>query len=89
MILVPLFSKFGKLEENQIFPTSVSIIAPICLVSLALSPEMPEVKTALPYLLGALLGGYLAGRTEQKIPVKFLHRVLGGLILFAGVRYLC
>ena len=89
MLLVPMLLKFSKLDEYEVFPTSVSIIAPLCLVSLIFASVKPDLRAALPYLLGGAVGGFLAGKTEQKIPVKWLHRGLGILILFSGVRYLC
>lgn len=90
MILVPLLTAATDLDENQVFPASVSIIMPICVVTLLLStPEngLP-IGTALPYLLGSIPGGLLAGFLDRKIPVKWLHRGLGILILWGGVRYL-
>ncbi len=91
MILVPLLQKTGNFEENQVFPTSVAIILPLCLVSLALTALNTPLpwRQALPYLLGAVPGGLLAGLFGNKIPVKWLHRALGLLILWGGMRYLC
>ncbi len=91
MILVPLLQKTQNFEENQIFPASVAIILPLCLVSLILTTLNTPLpwKQALPYLLGAVPGGLLAGFWGKKIPVKWLHRALGLLILWGGVRYLC
>ena len=89
MILVPLLTSMSDLEEDEIFPSSVSIILPICLISLVLGSQRISLGHALPYLLGGLIGGLIAGRTEQKIPVKWLHRILGILILWGGIRYLC
>ena len=91
MLLVPLLTILGKLEEREIFPASVAIILPICLVSLSIEPGFAQLplKAAWPYLLAAIPGGYLAGILEKKIPVKWLHRVLGIFILIGGVRYLC
>ena len=89
MILVPLLSIFGMADE-QIFPASVSIIFPICFVSLGftmLSGPLPYLD-ALPYLIGGLLGGLLSAITGNKIPVKWLHRFLGLLIWWGGFRYL-
>lgn len=90
MVLVPLLTGLTELEEEEVFPCSVSIIFPLCLVSLTLGSggKLPW-SDALPYLLGGLLGGILAGLTGNKIPVKWLHRALGLLILWGGVRYLC
>lgn len=91
MLLVPMLTILGKLDETEIFPASVGIILPICLVSLAIAPGFAHLPwdSAWPYLLAAIPGGLLAGALEKKIPVKWLHRVLGILILIGGVRYLC
>lgn len=89
MILVPLLSMIEK-EEN-VFASSVAIIFPICLVSLAISPGYGDLpwKEALPYLIAAIPGGIAAGLLGKKIPVKWLHRALGILIIWGGVRFLC
>ena len=91
MILVPLLTGLTDLEEEQVFPASVTIIFPICIVSLAISSAgngLPFI-TALPYLLGSICGGLLAGIGDKKMPVKWLHRGLGLVILWGGIRYLC
>lgn len=91
MVLVPLLTLFTPLEETEVFPSSVSIILPICLVTLAVTAAVGTVSwlDALPYLLGSAVGGWMAGIYGQKIPVKWLHRGLGILILWGGYRYLC
>ena len=91
MVLVPLLGRAADLEEESVFPTSVSIILPICIVSLLLSPSKEKITMmgTLPYLLGSAIGGIAAGIWGRKIPVKWLHRILGLLILWGGVRYLC
>ena len=38
--------------------------------------------------LGSALGGSLAGLWGKKIPTRWLHRGLGVLILWGGIRYL-
>jgi uncharacterized membrane protein YfcA len=91
MVLVPLLTGLTDLDEEAVFPASVSTILPICVVSLAVtagSDGLPLDK-AWPYLLGSIVGGLLAGWTGNRIPVTWLHRALGVLILWGGVRYLC
>jgi len=91
MVLVPLLTLLTDLEEDAVFPASVSIILPVCLVCLffrARSGPLPWAQ-AWPYLLGSCGGGVLAGLLGKKIPVIWLHRLLGGLILWGGIRYLC
>lgn len=91
MVLVPLLTMLGRLKDDKVFPASVSIIFPICFVSLCISPGLTDLpwSEAWPYLLAAIPGGILAGIFAAKIPVKWLHRALGILIIYGGVRYLC
>lgn len=91
MVLVPLLSGLAKLDEKQVFPTSVAIILPISIVSLFGSQRLSDLnfRTTLPYLAGSIVGGIFCGIIGRKIPVKWLHRLLGILILWGGIRYLC
>ena len=89
MVLVPMLSMFSNLSDEEIFPASVAIILPVCVISLCFqSAQLPWME-ALPYLLGSAGGGVLAGLLAKKIPTLWLHRLLGILILWGGVRYLC
>ena len=90
MVLVPLLLFLTDLKDEEIFPASVSMILPMCIVSLIFGAFQGvfAFKEALPYLIGSAIGGVLAGLLGKYIPVIWLHRVLGGLILFGGVRYL-
>ena len=91
MVLVPLLTLLTDLTEEEIFPSSVSIIMPICVVSLivAATGQNLPFSEALPYLLGGIGGGFLAGLLGKRIKAKWLHRALGLLILWGGIRYLC
>ena len=91
MVLIPLLTALTDLKDERVFPASIAIILPICLTSLVVTAATGAVDwvTALPYLAGSALGGLLAGLWGKKIPVKWLHRGLGLLILWGGVRYLC
>ena len=91
MVLVPLLSLLMDLEDEEIFASSLAIILPICVVSLAVTAAIGTLawREALPYLIGSAAGGWAAGLWGKKIPVKWLHRGLGLLIIWGGVRYLC
>ena len=91
MLLVPLLSWLTDLEDNEIFPTSVAIIAPLCIVSLFLTINAKSfpLGSLVPYLIGSGLGGVLSGIFGQKISTRLLHKVLGLLVLWGGIRYLC
>lgn len=89
MLLVPALSLFTDLQEDGVFPASVCIIFPICIVSLILSFQPIPTGTTIGYLSGSAAGGIFAGFLGKKIPTKWLHRGLGILILWGGIRYLC
>jgi len=91
MVLVPLLGLLAGIEDREVFSASIAIILPICLVSLtatALTGPLP-IRSSLPYLIGSGLGGYAAGTLGHYIPTRWLHRGLGILILWGGLRYLC
>lgn len=90
MVLVPLLCLLTDLDDQEVFPASVGIILPICLISLSftLRPSSVPWDVAIPYLIGSAAGGVLAGFIGKKIPTVWLHRFLGVLILWGGFRYL-
>lgn len=88
MILVPLLTRWAKLEDKKAFATSISIIAPMCLVSIlvyCLGGSM-DFMGAVPYLIGGFFGGLLGGKLFKKVPAKFLHKALGLIIIYGGIR---
>ena len=90
MVLVPLLDHMTNLK-NQVFAASVSIILPICLVSLATTTwatPLP-IQQAWPYLIGSSIGGFAAGLIGKRIPTTWLHRLFGILIIWGGIRNLC
>ena len=91
-ILIPMLNLTAKPEEETLFPTSVSIMLPICVTVICLESirngSLPWAVSA-PYLLGSAAGGVLAGLLAKKIPTLWLHRGLGVLVLWGGIRYLC
>jgi len=91
MVLVPLLTWLSDLEDRDVFPASVSIILPMCFVSLGFSfsgVTVPYKQTFL-YIIGSAIGGIAAGLFGRKIPTLWLHRLLGALILWGGIQYLC
>lgn len=91
MVLVPLLTGLTDLEDREVFPASVSIILPICLVSLTITFPSSAItwEQVTPYLVGSAAGGILAGLLGRRIPTLWMHKFLGILILCGGVRYLC
>ena len=90
MVLVPLLTKVSGIQDQAVFPSSVCMILPICIISLFLSLNVKGIPLPMlfSYLGGSAAGGLLAGLLARKIPTQWLHRGLGLLILWGGVRYL-
>ena len=91
LVLVPLLGWLTRLKSQEVFAVSLSIILPVCLVSIAVTALTSgiDVASALPYRPGSALGGLAAGIWGAKIPAQWLHRGLGLLIVWGGIRYLC
>lgn len=88
MLLVPLLSRWCRLEEKKAFATSVAVIAPLCAVSAAVVCLRAgfDWGLALPYMAGGFLGGAAAGRVFAKAPARLLRRALALLILYGGLK---
>lgn len=90
MVLVPMLSGKGGFTQRETFSSSVVIMLPLCVISLLITTEgkLPW-EAAWPFLLGGIPGGIAAAHWGRKIPLLWLHRLLGGLIVYGGIRYLC
>lgn len=90
LVLVPLLGARVGLDEQERFPSSIAIMAPVCIISLLISGRWGlTFMQLLPYLLGSIIGGAAAGLWGKRIPQVWLHRFLGGIILWGGIRFLC
>ncbi len=90
MILVPLMQLLTTEDDQTLFSCSVIILFPVCIVSLLFTSGWGDfdLLAALPYLLGSLGGGLCAGLWGKRIPTRWLHRMMGLLILWGGIRYI-
>ena len=90
MVLIPALQKLTDIREDALFPMSVSVMLPVCLLSLWLASRAAPLPwaDALPYLLGSAAGGVLVDLLGRRIPTVWLHRFFGILILWGGIRYL-
>lgn len=88
-VLVPMLEKSGIVEDKNVFCASVAIIAPLCVIGLiTASAPLPGTEALLIYLPGSALGGLLSIKLMGKLPTLWLHRALGALLVWGGVRAL-
>ena len=88
LFVVPLLTGWLHMDQRKAFATSLGIILPLTVVSLVVYGFRGglDVLTAIPYLLGGLVGGYIGGKCFHRIPLIWLRRIFGVLILYGGVR---
>lgn len=91
MLLIPGLKLLSRVDDQALFPMSVSVMLPVSLLSLVISAGHSPLPwaDAWPYLAGSVAGGILVGFWGRKIPTLWLHRILGAMLLWGGVRYLC
>lgn len=91
MVLVPLLTRWCGLKTRTACATSVAIVTPLCLISAIVfritGGTFP--KEALWYCLGGLIGGTASGLILGRIPVQWLLRLFGALMILAGLRMVC
>ena len=90
MVLVPLLAGRCGLDRRRAFATSIAVIAPLCALSASIYCLRGglDLRSALPYLAGGLVGGFVGGRVFKRLSMVWLRRVFALLILYGGVRAL-
>lgn len=88
-MLVPILTRCCKLDQRRAFATSVAVILPLCLLSVAVYFVRGglELGAAWPYLVGGTVGGWLGGKLFKGVRVDWLRRGFGLLLIYGGVRY--
>ena len=87
IVAVPMLRAFG-VSDKSAHASSVALILPLSAVSflLYLSDGRVSLTDGLPYLLPGVAGAIIGTVLLSKIPAKWMHRVFGCLVIFAGVR---
>ena len=88
MFVIPLFTRWVKLEEQKTYASSIAVILPLCIVSAVvyLVRDGVSFTDALPYLIGGIAGGFAGGKIFKKIPTKVLHRAFAVILVVGGMR---
>lgn len=90
LVLVPLLSAVCGEEESAVFPSSLSIMLPICLCSMAIQFRLSSLpfQEMTPFLIGGVVGGGISAIIGKRVPLVWLHRAFGGILIWSGLRCL-
>ena len=90
MVFLPILSRWGGLSQRKLYATCVGVIFPVCAVSagIYLWRGGVSLSTALPYLTGGLIGGWLGGKLYGEVSTKLLKWLFAAFLFYAGVKYL-
>ena len=89
-VLVPVLTRYCKLDQRRAFATSVGVILPLCVLSavIYLLRGGLDLMAALPYLIGGAAGGWVGGRWFKGVRMDWLRRGFGLLLIYGGVKNL-
>ena len=93
LFLVPMFTKWLKMDQRKAFATSVAVILPLSVVALIvyIFKGSIDFMASLPYLLGGLAGVLTAVGSSflaAMMDVSLLRRCFGVFLLYIGVKEL-
>ena len=88
MFVIPLFTRWVKLDEQKTYASSIAVILPLCIVSAVvyLARDGVNFMDALPYLIGGIAGGFAGGKIFKKIPTKVLRKAFAIILVVGGAR---
>ncbi len=88
MFVIPLFTRWVRLDEQKTYASSIAVILPLCTVSaiVYLARGGVSFMDALPYLIGGIIGGFVGGKIFKKIPTNVLRRAFAVILIVGGVR---
>lgn len=88
LFLVPLLTRWAGIPQRKAFATSVAIILPLSLVSAVVYyfKGALDLNAAWPYLLGGFTGGIASGKLFKKVPMVWLRRGFGLLMVYGGAK---
>ena len=89
MLAVPLLKKSG-LDQKSAHANAVAVILPITVISAILYIVKGKValSDSFTYIPTGLIGAVIATFALKKISNKWLRRIFGGVMIYAGIRLL-
>lgn len=90
MLSVPLLRRCN-ISQNEAHASTVAVIFPLTIISsiIYIYKDYVAFSDATPYLIYGLIGAVIGSFVLKKIPGKWLKKIFGAFMIYAGVRMFC
>ena len=87
-IVVPSLVFLLKLQDYKAHATAIPIILPLSIISVIvyLFNNKVPFDLALFVVIGGIGGSYIGAKFLNKIPVKYLRKIFGSVIIYTAIR---
>lgn len=87
-IVVPSLVFLLKLEDYKAHATAIPIILPLSIISVIvyLFNNKVPFDLAMYVVIGGIAGSYMGAKYLNKIPVKYLRKIFGSVIIYTAIR---
>ncbi|MCL2376330.1 MAG: TSUP family transporter [Defluviitaleaceae bacterium] len=88
VVAVLSLRKFLGVDAHKSHATAVAIILPLTIVSavIYLGGINIDIATAAWVTAGGVIGGVIGAKLLKKISANLLHKIFGGIMIFAAIR---
>ncbi len=88
MLVVPLLTYFGKLEEKESHATAIAIILPLTVVSgiVYVLKGVYDLQVGVPVGIGFVVGGVIGSLVLKKLNGKVLCVIFTLLMIAGGIK---
>lgn len=86
-IIVPTLIYILGVDDYKAHGTAIAVILPLSIISTIIYMKYNVINydIAINIALGGILGSYFGAKYLNKVPIKILRKVFGGLIIFASL----
>lgn len=87
-IVVPSLVFLLNLQDYKAHATAIPIILPLSIISaiVYLFNNKIPFDISLLVVIGGLVGSFVGAKFLNKIPVKYLRKIFGGVIIYTAIR---
>ncbi len=89
-IVVPTMVFLLGIDDYKAHATAIAVILPLSIISTIIYTKHNVINYPIAFniAIGGIIGSFFGAKLLNKIPIKILRKIFGGLIIFASLRLL-